>query len=73
MKKDVKKFEEYYSANFKRTSSFVSGLTIMIFDAAVLLLCIGIGFFLVNLINHRFINFRSFVDYYIYIPASLEG
>jgi len=71
MKKDVKKFEEYYSANFKRTSSFVSGLTIMIFDAAVLLLCIGIGFFLVNLINHRFINFRSFVDYYIYIPAIL--
>ena len=71
MKKDVKKFEEYYSANFKRTSSFVSGLTIMIFDAAVLLLCIGIGFFLVNLINHRFINFRSFVDYYISIPAIL--
>lgn len=71
MKSDVKKFEDYYAANFKRTSSFVSGLTIMIFDAAVLLLCIGIGFFLVNLINHRFINFRSFVDYYIYIPAIL--
>lgn len=71
MKNDVKKFEEYYSANFKRTSSFVSGLTIMIFDAAVLLLCIGIGFFLVNLANKSFIRFRSFVDYYIYIPAIL--
>ena len=71
MKNDIKKFEEYYSANFKRTSSFVSGLTIMIFDAAVLLLCIGIGFFLVNLANKSFIRFRSFIDYYIYIPAIL--
>ena len=71
MKSDVKKFEEYYSANFRRTSSLISGLTIMVFDAAILLLSIGIGFFLVNLVNHRFINFRSFVDYYIYIPAIL--
>lgn len=71
MKNDVKKFEEYYSANFKRTSSLLSGLTIMIFDAAVLLLCIGIGFFLVNLANKSFIRFRSFIDYYIYIPAIL--
>ena len=71
MKNDVKKFEEYYSANFKRTSSLVSGLTIMVFDAAILLLSIGIGFFFVNLVNHRLINFRSFVDYYIYIPAIL--
>ena len=71
MKNDIKKFEEYYSANFKRTSSFVSGLTIMIFDAAVLLLCIGIGFFFVNLANKSFIRFRSFIDYYIYIPAIL--
>lgn len=71
MKDDVKKFEDYYSANFNRTSSFWSGLTIMVFDACILLLSIGIGFFLVNLVNHRFINFRSFVDYYIYIPAIL--
>ena len=71
MKNDIKKFEEYYSANFKRTSSLLSGLTIMIFDAAVLLLCIGIGFFLVNLANKSFIRFRSFIDYYIYIPAIL--
>ena len=71
MKDDVKKFEEYYSANFRRTSSFLSGFTILIFDAAILLLSIGIGFFLVNFVNHRFINFRSFVDYYIYIPAIL--
>lgn len=71
MKDDVKKFEEYYSANFRRTSSFLSGFTILIFDAAILLFSIGIGFFLVNLVNHRFINFRSFVDYYIYIPAIL--
>ena len=73
MKNDIKKFEEYYSANFKRTSSFVSGLTIMIFDAAVLLLCIGIGFFFVNLANKSFIRFRPFIDYYIYIPAILAA
>ena len=71
MKKDVQKFEEYYSKNFKRTRSLLSGLTIMLFDAAILLLSIGIGFFLVNLANKDFIRFRSFVDYYIYIPAIL--
>lgn len=71
MKNDVKKFEDYYSANFNRTSSFWSGWTILVFDAAILLLSIGCGFFLVNLVNNSFINFRSFVDYYIYIPAIL--
>lgn len=71
MKKDIQKFEEYYAKNFKRTSSLLSGLTIMLFDAAVLLLSIGIGFFLVNAADKSFIRFRSFVDYYIYLPAIL--
>ncbi len=43
----------------------------MIIDAAIVLLCIGIGFFIVNLINNSWINFRSFVTYSVYLPAIL--
>ncbi len=43
----------------------------MLVDAITLLLCIGIGFFIVNFVNHSFINFRSFVEYYVYIPVIL--
>ncbi len=64
-------FEKYFHANFKRTSSLFSGLILMIIDALIILLCIGIGFFIVNLINHSLINFRSFVTYWIYLPAIL--
>ncbi len=71
MNKDIKEFEKYYSSHFRRTSSFLSGLIIMFFDALTLLFCIGIGFFLVNLIDHTFINFRSFTGYYVYIPVIL--
>lgn len=68
---DIELFENFYSHNFRRTSSFWSGMLLMLVDAITLLLCIGIGFFIVNFINHRFINFRSFVEYYIYIPFIL--
>lgn len=71
MANTIEDFENYYSHNFQRTSSFWSGLILMIVDALTLLLCIGIGFFLVNLANTSFINFRSFTEYYIYIPVIL--
>lgn len=71
MRSTIEDFENYYKCNFRRTSSFLSGIVFMIVDALTLLLCIGIGFFLVNFLNHSFINFRSFVEYYVYIPLIL--
>ena len=71
MRSTIQDFENYYKRNFHRTSSFWSGIVFMIVDAITLFLCIGIGFFIVNFVNHSFINFRSFVEYYVYIPVIL--
>lgn len=61
--------------NFKKkyptTSSFCSGLILFCVDAIVLFLCIGIGFFIINLITPRNINFRSFINYSVYMPVVL--
>ncbi len=64
-------FLPYYKEHFHRTSSFLSGLVLMIVDALALMLCIGISFFIINAINNEFINFRSFVTYGVYLPLIL--
>lgn len=64
-------FKDYFSKQFRRTSSFVSGLTLGFFDALIVMLCIGAAFFTVNFIDHSLINFRSFVTYSIYLPLIL--
>lgn len=64
-------FLPYYKEHFHRTSSFLSGLVLMIVDALALMLCIGISFFIINALNNSFINFRSFVTYSVYLPLIL--
>ena len=54
---------------YPHTSSFLSGFILFLVDMFVLMLCIGIGFFIVNLIRIHDINFKSFVNYSIYIPV----
>ncbi len=66
-KEIIKDFKKRYPT----TSSFFSGLSMFFVDAFVLLLCIGIGFFIVNLIVPRNINFRSFLGYSFYLPFIL--
>ena len=68
MESTFQNFENYCKRNFHRTSSFFQGLVFVFVDAITLFLCVGIGFFIVNFVNNSFINFRSFVEYYIYIP-----
>ena len=43
----------------------------MIVDAIVVMLCIGISFFIINFINHSWINFRSFITYWVYLPPMM--
>lgn len=64
-------YEAAFRRSFHWTSSFLCGLTLMVVDAVILMLCIGISFFCLNLVNHAFINFRSFVNYAIYLPLIL--
>lgn len=64
-------FESYIKKNYHQTSSFISGLALFFVDALVLILCIGLGFFLINLFTPNAINFKSFINYSIYIPLIL--
>ena len=62
---------KYVNKNFWRTSSFTSGLALMVSDCLMVMLSIGISFFIINLINHHWINFRSFYTYGIYLPPMI--
>lgn len=65
----TEEFEISFRKKYKSTSSFISGITLMVVDAIVLMISIGAGFFIVNLIDQSWINFRSFVTYSMYLPA----
>lgn len=61
-------FTQIFKRNYKSTSSFLSGLTIMLGDIIGIFFCIGISFFIVNLVIPESINFRSFIWYNGYTP-----
>ena len=62
-------FKEWFKNRFRSTSSFLSGFMLLCIDLIVIMLSIGTSFFIINLINRSFINFRSFVMYWVYLPA----
>ena len=64
-------FGSYLKTKYPQTSSFTSGLALFFVDAIILILSIGFGFFIVNLFNTSDINFKSFINYSIYIPFIL--
>jgi len=64
-------FQVYLKKHYPRTSSFFSGLSLFIVDIIVLTLCIGLGFFIVNLFAIHDINFRSFINYTVFLPFIL--
>ena len=64
-------FSALLKKKYPQTSSFTSGMALFFVDAIILILCIGFGFFVVNLFNTSDINFKSFVFYSIYIPFIL--
>ena len=65
----TEQLKKYLKQKYPHTSSFTSGLLLFLVDILVLMLCIGIGFFIVNLFRKHDINFKSFVNYSIYIPV----
>ena len=64
-------FLDYLKKEYPRTSSFFSGFALFIVDILVLILCIGLGFFIVNLVAINDINFKSFINYTIFLPFVL--
>ncbi len=67
----IEEFKKSFPERYPRTSSFTSGVSLMAVDCFSIMLCIGLSFFIINAINHSFINFRSFVTYSIYLPLIL--
>ncbi|MCR5171599.1 MAG: undecaprenyl-phosphate galactose phosphotransferase WbaP [Treponema sp.] len=61
----------YFNLKFWKTSSFFSGLILAISDCLMIMLSIGISFFIINFLNHSWINFRSFVTYWTYLPPAI--
>lgn len=67
-------FEElnaYLKKSFPHTSTFLCGLTLFLVDALILILSIGFSFFVVNLFASSDINFKSFLNYTVYVPFLL--
>lgn len=64
-------FKQYFKRRYPKTSSLTSGAVLMFVDAILVMLSIGASFFIINLLNQSWINFRSFVTYWIYLPAAL--
>lgn len=68
---DYEDLPDYLKNKYPRTSSFLCGLSLFLVDALVLFFCIGIGFFIVNCFEPSNINFKSFVNYTVFIPFTL--
>ena len=68
---DFTEINKYLKEEHPHTSSFLCGLSLFIVDGLVLLFCIGIGFFIVNIFDKPNINFKSFINYTVYIPFIL--
>ncbi|MCR4734778.1 MAG: undecaprenyl-phosphate galactose phosphotransferase WbaP [Treponema sp.] len=65
------KFYKHLKKTYPHRSSFISGLSLMIVDIVILMFCIMLGFFIVNLFAKHDINFRSFINYTVFLPIML--
>jgi Undecaprenyl-phosphate galactose phosphotransferase WbaP len=61
-------FDGWYRTRYRRTSSALTAVSLIISDFVGVMVSFGTGFFLVNLYNVSAINFRSFVTYWPYLP-----
>ena len=64
-------FKKYLKTNYPRTSSFLSGFALFLVDIITLIFCIAFGFFIINLFATSNINFKSFINYSIFLPVFL--
>jgi Undecaprenyl-phosphate galactose phosphotransferase WbaP len=64
-------FKAYIKKEFPRTSTFVTGFSAFLIDIFTIMFCIILGFFFVNLIATHDIEFRSFINYTVFLPIIL--
>ncbi len=58
----------WFRNRYKRTSSLLTASAFVLSDCVTIMFCIGAGFFVVNAIDFSYINFKSFVNYWTYLP-----
>ncbi len=63
-----KEYKDYFRTHFFKTSSFTSGFALAVIDCAMLMLSICIGFLVVNITNYHWMDFRTFINYWTYLP-----
>ncbi len=68
---DIENYISWYTKRYRHTSSVYSVISFIISDFITIMLCIGAGFFIVNLVDFHYINFKSFVTYWVYLPFFL--
>ena len=67
----IEDLEDYLNKTYPRTTSFWCGFATFLIDAITLFITIGISFFIVNIFDTPNINFKSFINYMIYVPFIL--
>lgn len=64
----INEYVPWFRDRYKRTSSLLTASAFVVSDCITIMLCIGAGFFVVNAIDFSYINFKSFVNYWTYLP-----
>lgn len=62
-------YEVWYRKRYGATTGALVVFVFMLSDLLAAMLSFGAGFFLVNLVDNHLINFKSFVDYWPFLPA----
>ena len=68
---NIDEYAAWYKKRYRHTSSAYSIAAFVISDFIAIMVCIGAGFFIVNLVDRHYINFKSFVMYWVYLPFFL--
>ena len=67
----INELREHLNKQSSHSSSFACGLTLFLVDALVMAFSFGLSFFIINIFESENINFKSFINYSVYIPFIL--
>ncbi len=62
-------FDSWYRGRYGLTSSAMTTFSFILADLFAAMASFGIGFFIINLYDNHAINFRSFIQYWPYLPG----
>ena len=54
---NLENYQTWFKSRYKSTSSFFVGIALFITDFIIIMLSVGLGFFIVNLVDRNLITF----------------